>query len=91
MLNQRTLAQKISVTGIGLHSGKKVTLTLYPAPVDFGIQFKRIDLPNPKQSGLTDAIKILKDIEQSAFCNFDAQDVVRHQLVKNIVRAYDNA
>jgi phosphate starvation-inducible PhoH-like protein len=51
----------------------------------------QIDLPNPKQSGLTDAIKILKDIEQIAFCNFDAQDVVRHQLVKNIVRAYDNA
>ena len=50
----------------------------------------QIDLPNPKQSGLTDAIKILKDIEQIAFCNFDAQDVVRHQLVKNIVRAYDN-
>jgi len=51
----------------------------------------QIDLPNPSQSGLTDAIKILKDIEQIAFCNFDAQDVVRHQLVKNIVRAYDNA
>ena len=51
----------------------------------------QIDLPNPKQSGLTDAIKILKDIEQIAFCNFDVQDVVRHQLVKNIVRAYDNA
>ena len=37
------------------------------------------------------AIKILKVVEQIAFCNFDAQDVVRHQLVKNIVRAYDNA
>ena len=51
----------------------------------------QIDLPNPSQSGLTDAIKILKDVEQIAFCNFDAQDVVRHQLVKNIVSAYDNA
>ncbi len=51
----------------------------------------QIDLPNPSQSGLTDAIKILKDVEQISFCNFDAQDVVRHQLVKNIVRAYDNA
>ncbi|MBT6326745.1 MAG: UDP-3-O-acyl-N-acetylglucosamine deacetylase [Bdellovibrionales bacterium] len=46
MLHQRTLAKKISVTGIGLHSGKKVTLTLYPAPANFGIQFKRIDLSN---------------------------------------------
>ncbi len=44
MLNQRTIAKKISVTGIGIHSGKKVTLNLNPAPADFGIQFKRTDL-----------------------------------------------
>lgn len=46
MLYQRTIAKKISITGIGIHSGKKVTLTLNPAPADFGIQFKRTDLPN---------------------------------------------
>ena len=46
MLNQRTLAKKLSVTGIGIHSGKKVTLTLHPAEADFGIQFKRTDIPN---------------------------------------------
>jgi phosphate starvation-inducible PhoH-like protein len=51
----------------------------------------QIDLPKSSQSGLTDAIKILKDIEHIAFSNFDAQDVVRHQLVKKIVSAYDNA
>ncbi len=45
MLYQRTLSRKISVTGIGIHSGKKVKLTLYPAESDFGIQFKRVDLP----------------------------------------------
>ena len=45
MLNQRTLAKKVSVTGIGIHSGKKVTMTLHPADVDFGIQFKRTDIP----------------------------------------------
>ena len=45
MLNQRTLAKKVSVTGIGIHSGKKVTLTLYPAEADYGIQFKRTDIP----------------------------------------------
>jgi UDP-3-O-[3-hydroxymyristoyl] N-acetylglucosamine deacetylase len=45
MLNQRTLAKKVSVTGIGIHSGKKVTLTLHPAEADFGIQFKRTDIP----------------------------------------------
>lgn len=46
MLNQRTLAKKLSVTGIGIHSGKKVTLTMHPAEADFGIQFKRTDVPN---------------------------------------------
>lgn len=44
MLNQRTVAKKISVTGIGLHSGKKITMGLCPAESDFGIQFKRVDL-----------------------------------------------
>ncbi len=46
MLNQRTIAKKVSVTGIGIHSGKKVTLTLHPAEAEFGIQFKRLDLNN---------------------------------------------
>jgi UDP-3-O-[3-hydroxymyristoyl] N-acetylglucosamine deacetylase len=46
MLNQRTLARKVSVTGIGIHSGKKVTLTLHPADADHGIKFKRVDIKN---------------------------------------------
>ncbi len=46
MLNQRTIAKKVSVTGIGIHSGKKVTLTLHPAAADFGIQFRRVDILN---------------------------------------------
>ncbi|MBI2521321.1 MAG: UDP-3-O-acyl-N-acetylglucosamine deacetylase [Bdellovibrio sp.] len=46
MLYQRTMAKRVQVTGIGIHSGKKVSLTLYPAEADFGIQFKRTDLPN---------------------------------------------
>ena len=44
MLNQRTLAKKVSITGIGIHSGKKVTLNLSPAAPDTGIVFKRSDL-----------------------------------------------
>ena len=41
---QRTLRRTVSCTGIGLHSGNKVTLTLKPAPADFGIRFQRSDL-----------------------------------------------
>ena len=41
---QRTLRRQISCVGIGLHSGNKVNLALKPAPVDFGIRFRRTDL-----------------------------------------------
>jgi UDP-3-O-[3-hydroxymyristoyl] N-acetylglucosamine deacetylase len=44
MTAQRTLRRPVSCTGIGLHSGNKVTLSLKPAPADFGIRFQRSDL-----------------------------------------------
>ncbi len=44
MINQRTLKNEIRATGVGLHTGKKIYLTLRPAPVDTGIVFRRIDL-----------------------------------------------
>ncbi|CAM3551687.1 UDP-3-O-acyl-N-acetylglucosamine deacetylase [Halomonas lysinitropha] len=44
MIKQRTLKNVIRATGVGLHSGKKVYLTLRPAPVDTGIVFVRTDL-----------------------------------------------
>ncbi|WP_373779088.1 UDP-3-O-acyl-N-acetylglucosamine deacetylase [Glaesserella sp.] len=44
MIKQRTLKQATKVTGIGLHSGKKVTLTLRPAPANTGIIYARTDL-----------------------------------------------
>lgn len=44
MIKQRTLKNSIKATGIGLHSGEKVYLTLRPAPVNMGIVFRRVDL-----------------------------------------------
>ncbi|MDG1292974.1 MAG: UDP-3-O-acyl-N-acetylglucosamine deacetylase [Pseudomonadales bacterium] len=44
MIRQRTLRNSIRATGVGLHTGKKVYLTLRPAPVDTGIVFRRVDL-----------------------------------------------
>jgi UDP-3-O-[3-hydroxymyristoyl] N-acetylglucosamine deacetylase len=44
MIKQRTLKNSIKATGIGLHTGQKVYLTLKPAPVDTGIAFRRVDL-----------------------------------------------
>ncbi len=49
MLKQRTLKKAISATGVGLHHGEKVTLTLRPAAVNTGIIFKRVDLPQPNE------------------------------------------
>jgi len=47
MIKQRTLKNVIRATGVGLHTGEKVYLTLRPAPVDTGIVFCRTDLPAP--------------------------------------------
>ncbi|HWT54548.1 MAG TPA: UDP-3-O-acyl-N-acetylglucosamine deacetylase [Rhodocyclaceae bacterium] len=47
MLKQRTLKTLVRATGVGLHSGAKVTMVLRPAPVDTGIVFRRVDLDPP--------------------------------------------
>ncbi|MEO7431554.1 MAG: UDP-3-O-acyl-N-acetylglucosamine deacetylase [Dokdonella sp.] len=47
MIRQRTLKNVIRATGVGLHTGDKVYMTLRPATVDTGIVFRRVDLPNP--------------------------------------------
>ncbi len=44
MVTQRTLQNPIRATGVGLHTGEKVLMTLRPAPVNAGIVFRRIDL-----------------------------------------------
>ncbi len=47
MIKQRTLKNVIHATGIGLHTGEKIYLTLRPAPVDTGVIFRRVDLEPP--------------------------------------------
>lgn len=47
MLRQRTIKSVIKASGVGLHMGRKVAMTLRPAQVDTGIVFRRIDLPQP--------------------------------------------
>lgn len=47
MFKQRTLKSVIRATGVGLHTGEKVAMTLRPAPANTGIVFRRIDLPAP--------------------------------------------
>lgn len=47
MIKQRTLKNTIRATGVGLHTGAKVYLTLRPAEANTGIRFRRVDLENP--------------------------------------------
>ena len=51
----------------------------------------QIDLVNGEKSGLNVAREILRGVEGIAFVDFDARDVIRHELVARIVRAYDRS
>ena len=48
----------------------------------------QIDLPSNKRSGLVEALQALRGVDGIAFCRFEDRDVVRHELVQSIVRAY---
>jgi len=50
----------------------------------------QIDLPSFRRSGLLEAVDILKGVQGLSFVYFDETDVVRHQLVQRIIRAYDD-
>ena len=49
----------------------------------------QIDLPDGKRSGLIEATKILKNIDDISICTFNEKDVVRHRLVQAIIKAYE--
>lgn len=69
---------KMFVTRLGMNSKAVITGDL-----------TQIDLPNPKRSGLLDALTVLDGVEGIRFTHFEDVDVVRHNLVQRIVRAYD--
>jgi phosphate starvation-inducible PhoH-like protein len=50
----------------------------------------QIDLPTGRTSGLVEAMKVVSHIDGIAFVYFDEKDVVRHQLVQQIVKAYES-
>ncbi len=57
MVKQRTISQSVTTTGIGLHSGERVTLTLHPAGVDHGLVFRRTDVASPDIKITAEAVK----------------------------------
>jgi phosphate starvation-inducible PhoH-like protein len=51
----------------------------------------QVDLPNGQTSGLSEASKLLENVEGIAQVKFSAEDVIRHELVQRIVSAYERA
>ena len=51
----------------------------------------QIDLPDERRSGLVDAMRVLKNIEDISIIKFSEKDVVRHKLVQDIIKAYEKA
>jgi len=77
--NTTSEQMKMFVTRMGFNSKAVITGDI-----------TQIDLPNARRSGLLEAMDVLRGVEGISFCHFDESDVVRHQLVQRIVRAYDD-
>ncbi len=76
--NTTSEQMKMFVTRLGFNSKAVITGDI-----------TQIDLPNYRRSGLLEALDILKTVDGLSFIWFDESDVVRHQLVQRIIRAYD--
>ena len=90
MIKQRTLANSIRATGIGLHTGQKINLTLNPAPINSGIVFKRTDLTS---SAIKATLKNVYDTRLSTtLSNEDVQiSTVEHLLSAMAGLGIDNS
>jgi phosphate starvation-inducible PhoH-like protein len=77
--NATPMQMKMFLTRLGVNSKAIITGDI-----------TQIDLPNTSNSGLLQVLDILNDIDGIGFCQLDKTDVVRHQLVKNIIDAYNS-
>jgi phosphate starvation-inducible PhoH-like protein len=78
---QNTTMEQMKMFVTRLGSGSKAVITG---------DLTQTDLPNPKKSGLLEALRVLDGVEGIRFCHFEDVDVVRHALVQRIVRAYES-
>jgi UDP-3-O-[3-hydroxymyristoyl] N-acetylglucosamine deacetylase len=82
VLKQRTLKKQVSATGVGLHNGEKVKLTLLPAPVDTGIVFRRTDLP-----GMPEIQATPEAVRDTRMCSALEQNGARVATVEHLMSA----
>ena len=81
MTTQQTLRRSVSCSGIGLHSGQKVTLRLKPAPANHGIRFRRLDLGGVEVPALAERVAGL------AYATGLAQDTASVETVEHLLAA----
>ena len=79
---QNTTPEQMKMFLTRMGTGSKVVVTG---------DITQIDLPDKARSGLVDAIRVLKNVDEIAFIHFSEKDVVRHRLVQEIIKAYDKA
>lgn len=77
--NTTSEQMKMFLTRMGFHSRMVVTGDI-----------TQTDLPRGVRSGLTEAIEILRDIDSIGIMELTAKDIVRHELVMQIIQAYEN-
>ncbi len=82
MFKQRTLKNVIRATGVGLHSGEKVYMTLRPAAIDTGIVFRRVDFDVPVEIKATPLA-----VGDTSLCTALVQDSVRVMTIEHLLSA----
>ncbi|MBK1693658.1 UDP-3-O-[3-hydroxymyristoyl] N-acetylglucosamine deacetylase [Chromatium weissei] len=83
MLRQRTLKTMVGTTGIGLHTGAKIELTLRPAAPDTGIIFRRVDLNTPVEIKATPF-----NVADTRLSTTLSRDTVRISTVEHLLSAF---
>ena len=83
MIKQRTLKNVIRATGVGLHTGRKVFLTLRPAPADTGITFRREDL-----SPQVEIVARSENVGDTSLSTSLVKDNVRISTVEHLLSAF---
>ncbi|MBR7037847.1 MAG: PhoH family protein, partial [Oscillospiraceae bacterium] len=78
---QNTTSEQIKMFLTRLGTGSKMVITG---------DITQIDLPEKRKSGLIEAMRVLRHIDDIATIKFSDKDVVRHKLVQDIIKAYEN-
>ena len=82
MIKQRTIQKSVQTSGVGLHNGEKVTMTLKPAEADQGIVFRRVDQKTSNE------IKVSPDaVKDTKMCSAIGQDTSRVATVEHLMSA----